>query len=149
VVGHIARWLRDEEAAGSNPATPTQVKGHSPKRDVAFSYAVQRQSTATPTSQAASQVGHVGRYVREPATAARLARASVIAGEMSTACTEATSGVRAVVTNPMPAPRSTQTSDGCHKTRMRVKHVSECRSRGHVIMPLTDALTPLLTHCHH
>jgi hypothetical protein len=23
VVGHIARWLRDEEAAGSNPATPT------------------------------------------------------------------------------------------------------------------------------
>jgi hypothetical protein len=28
VVGHIARWLRDEEAAGSNPATPTQVTGH-------------------------------------------------------------------------------------------------------------------------
>jgi hypothetical protein len=26
VVRHIARWLRDEEAAGSNPATPTQVK---------------------------------------------------------------------------------------------------------------------------
>jgi hypothetical protein len=30
VVHHIARWLRDEEAAGSNPATPTQVTGHSP-----------------------------------------------------------------------------------------------------------------------
>ena len=29
--------LRDEEAAGSNPATPTQVTGHSPRRDVAFS----------------------------------------------------------------------------------------------------------------
>jgi hypothetical protein len=27
-VGHIARWLRDEEAAGSNPATPTEVIGH-------------------------------------------------------------------------------------------------------------------------
>jgi hypothetical protein len=26
VVGDLARWLRDEEAAGSNPATPTQVK---------------------------------------------------------------------------------------------------------------------------
>ena len=24
VVGDIARWLRDEEAAGSNPATPTR-----------------------------------------------------------------------------------------------------------------------------
>ena len=31
VVGRIARWLRDEEAAGSNPATPTgkwQVTRH-------------------------------------------------------------------------------------------------------------------------
>jgi hypothetical protein len=27
VAGHIARWLRDEEAAGSNPATPTSSKG--------------------------------------------------------------------------------------------------------------------------
>jgi hypothetical protein len=27
----------DEEAAGSNPATPTEVKGHSPTREVAFS----------------------------------------------------------------------------------------------------------------
>jgi hypothetical protein len=27
VVGDLARWLRDEEAAGSNPATPTQVTG--------------------------------------------------------------------------------------------------------------------------
>ena len=26
VVGDLARWLRDEEAAGSNPATPTQVR---------------------------------------------------------------------------------------------------------------------------
>jgi hypothetical protein len=34
---HAACWLRDEEAAGSNPATPTQVKGHSPQWDVAFS----------------------------------------------------------------------------------------------------------------
>ena len=25
---HIARWLRDEEAAGSNPATPDQLKRH-------------------------------------------------------------------------------------------------------------------------
>jgi hypothetical protein len=47
--------VRDEEAAGSNPATPTQVTGHLPRRDVAFSYAVQQQSTATPTSQAASR----------------------------------------------------------------------------------------------
>ena len=31
-----ARFVRDEEAAGSNPATPTQVKGHSPRREVAF-----------------------------------------------------------------------------------------------------------------
>ena len=29
VVGDLARWLRDEEAAGSNPATPTQVKAGS------------------------------------------------------------------------------------------------------------------------
>ncbi len=56
-----------------------------------------------------------------PASAVRPARASVIAGEMSTACTEATSGARAVVTNPVPAPRSTQISDGCgcDKSRMR------------------------------
>ena len=47
VVGHIARWLRDEEAAGSNPATPTQVTGHSLPGDVAFIYAVQQQSAAT------------------------------------------------------------------------------------------------------
>ena len=47
--------IRDEEAAGSNPATPTQLTGHSPKRDVAFFHAVQQQSTATPTSQAASR----------------------------------------------------------------------------------------------
>jgi hypothetical protein len=47
--------IRDEEAAGSNPATPTQVKGHSPRRDVAIFYAVQQQGTATPTSQAASR----------------------------------------------------------------------------------------------
>ena len=32
----LRTWLRDEEAAGSNPATPTQVKGHSPTREVAF-----------------------------------------------------------------------------------------------------------------
>ena len=37
VVGALAGWLRDEEAAGSNPATPTHVTGHSPRRDVAFS----------------------------------------------------------------------------------------------------------------
>ena len=42
-----ARFVRDEEAAGSNPATPTQLTGHSPKGDVAFFYAVQPQSTAT------------------------------------------------------------------------------------------------------
>jgi hypothetical protein len=29
VESDLARWLRDEEAAGSNPATPTQVTGHS------------------------------------------------------------------------------------------------------------------------
>ena len=32
-----ARFVRDEEAAGSNPATPTQVTGHSLSWDVAFS----------------------------------------------------------------------------------------------------------------
>jgi hypothetical protein len=32
----VCTWLRDEEAAGSNPATPTQVTGHSLPRDVAF-----------------------------------------------------------------------------------------------------------------
>jgi hypothetical protein len=37
LVTRAATWLRDEEAAGSNPATPTQVTGHSPRRDVAFS----------------------------------------------------------------------------------------------------------------
>jgi hypothetical protein len=41
------RSVRDEEAAGSNPATPTQLTGHSPKRDVAFFYAVRQQNTAT------------------------------------------------------------------------------------------------------
>jgi hypothetical protein len=49
------RAVRDEEAAGSNPATPTQVTGHSPTQAVAYFYAVQQQSTATPTSQAASR----------------------------------------------------------------------------------------------
>ncbi len=29
------RWLRDEEAAGSIPATPTQIKGHFRVREVA------------------------------------------------------------------------------------------------------------------
>jgi hypothetical protein len=38
-----APLVRDEEAPGSNPATPTQVKGHLPQRDVAFSYAAQQQ----------------------------------------------------------------------------------------------------------
>ena len=36
------RSVRDEEAAGSNPATLTQLTGHLPRRDVAFSYAVQQ-----------------------------------------------------------------------------------------------------------
>ena len=30
MAGHIARWLRDEEAAGSNPATPTSSKARFP-----------------------------------------------------------------------------------------------------------------------
>jgi len=30
-----------------------------------------------------------------------------------------------------------------------VKHFLECRGRGHVIMPLPDALIPLPAHCHH
>ena len=34
-----ARFVRDEEAAGSNPATPTQFTGHSLPRDVAFFHA--------------------------------------------------------------------------------------------------------------
>ena len=38
-----ARFVRDEEAAGSNPATPTQVTGHSPFQAVAYFYAVQQQ----------------------------------------------------------------------------------------------------------
>jgi hypothetical protein len=46
--------VRDEEAAGSNPATPTQAKGHSPQWDVAFFYAVQQQSTVTPRDATAS-----------------------------------------------------------------------------------------------
>ena len=37
MAGHIARWLRDEEAAGSNPATPTikvmQVEAASSKQE--------------------------------------------------------------------------------------------------------------------
>ena len=32
-----ARWLRDEEVVGSNPATPTQVRGLVDMLDVAFS----------------------------------------------------------------------------------------------------------------
>ena len=36
VADHIARWLRDEEAAGSNPATPTQLTGHLRSMRVAF-----------------------------------------------------------------------------------------------------------------
>jgi pimeloyl-ACP methyl ester carboxylesterase len=55
LIVRVCTWLRDEEAAGSNPATPTQVTGHSPRRDVAFFSAVQQQSTATATSQAASR----------------------------------------------------------------------------------------------
>lgn len=55
------------------------------------------------------------------ASAARSAKALIMAGEMSTAVTEVTSGARAMVTNPVPAPRSTQTSDdcGCDRARMR------------------------------
>ena len=51
-------------------------------------------------------------------TLARLASAAcsasdlVMAAEMSTASTEDTFGARAVVTNPVPAPRSTHASDG-------------------------------------
>ena len=41
--------VRDEEAAGSNPATPTQLTGHSPRWDVAFLYAVQQQVQQRPT----------------------------------------------------------------------------------------------------
>jgi hypothetical protein len=36
LVGMSRLWLRDEEAAGSNPATLTQVTGHLPGRMVAF-----------------------------------------------------------------------------------------------------------------
>jgi hypothetical protein len=32
----VARFVRDEEAAGSNPVTPTQAKGHFPTWEVAF-----------------------------------------------------------------------------------------------------------------
>jgi len=32
----LRTWLRDEEAAGSNPATPTQVTGHSLTWEVPF-----------------------------------------------------------------------------------------------------------------
>ena len=49
---HVWLCLRDEEAAGSNPATPTQVTGHSPTQAVAYFYAVQQQSTATPCASA-------------------------------------------------------------------------------------------------
>jgi hypothetical protein len=40
-------WLRDEEAAGSNPATPTQLTAPRGIREKADSGAVQQQSTAT------------------------------------------------------------------------------------------------------
>ena len=45
-----ARPVRDEEAAGSNPATPTQVKGHDPIRDMAFpmSYSSEVQQRSGP-----------------------------------------------------------------------------------------------------
>jgi len=37
VAGDLTRWLRDEEAAGSNPATPTQVRAGFPFRGTGFS----------------------------------------------------------------------------------------------------------------
>ena len=37
LVVRTATWLRDEEAAGSNPATPTRAKGHLRSSRVAFS----------------------------------------------------------------------------------------------------------------
>ena len=33
LVSRAATWLRDEEAAGSNPATPTQVRGRFPPHE--------------------------------------------------------------------------------------------------------------------
>jgi hypothetical protein len=36
LTGASARWLRDEEVVGSNPATPTQVRGLVDMLDVAF-----------------------------------------------------------------------------------------------------------------
>jgi len=44
LVGDTARWLRDEEAACSNPATPTQVRDHFLVVGVAFSNGVQQRS---------------------------------------------------------------------------------------------------------
>jgi hypothetical protein len=49
LAGCVRTWLRDEEAAGSNPATPTQLTGHSLPGDVAFLYAVQQQVQQRPT----------------------------------------------------------------------------------------------------
>jgi hypothetical protein len=43
VVGDLARWLRDEEAAGSNPATPTEeTAGHSASCDLRFAFRLSR-----------------------------------------------------------------------------------------------------------
>ena len=60
----VSRCLRDEEAGSSNLPTPTQVKGHLPRRDVAFSYAVQQRSSATATSQAGSRAAGFRRHPR-------------------------------------------------------------------------------------
>jgi hypothetical protein len=63
-----APLVRDEEAAGSNPATPTQVTGHSPKRDVAFSYAVQQRLRAKLPTKSRRSAAHswAGQPPREP-----------------------------------------------------------------------------------
>jgi hypothetical protein len=55
-----ARFVRDEEAAGSNPATPTQVKGHSPMREVALFYAVQQRLRIELLAQALERLEGLG-----------------------------------------------------------------------------------------
>ena len=64
-----------------------------------------------------------------PAWAARSASDSDMAVEISTARTEATSGARAIVTKPVPAPRSAQASVGFGDDRL-IRRSSTCWNAG-------------------
>jgi len=66
-----ARFVRDEEAAGSNPATPTQVRGHLLTREMVFCLLVQqrggtgyhsRMPDELPRTRSMSAVGRYGKW---------------------------------------------------------------------------------------